>query len=361
MGGSLRDLQALRGAACLLVVLGHLGGLERTSAWAYSGVRAAERFGYAGVDIFFVLSGFIIFHAHRTKLGRPAELRPYLVKRAWRIYPTYAVCFVAVAGLFHWVFDRCYFPGYFREALWHLLLVPRPAANFVIPQAWTLSYEVMFYALFGVFFVVPRRAGAVLFAGWFAATAVCSFAVRPVGLWWMPLSPYTLEFLCGCASAFALNRYGPRGATAILGVGAAAFAVVAGLNVGGVLDTAAGPAWQRALAFGVPAVLLVHGLAARETAGRTTLPAWLRPVGDASYSIYLIHIAVLWGFQFAGAYAVTLTLAEQAAQTAAQFAAAVGVGWLVHVAVERPLLTWRRKPRLKLVEAEPTMEVRRAA
>jgi peptidoglycan/LPS O-acetylase OafA/YrhL len=198
MPGTLKDLQALRGVACLLVVVYHFAGMENESAWGWHPARSFLRFGFAGVDLFFVLSGFIIMRTQFARLGCREEFRPYFVKRLWRIYPTYWVCFVVTAGLFHWILDYCYFRGYFRHAAYHALLIPLPGSNMVIPQAWTLTYEVMFYMLFGFLFLLPRKRVALVLAGWALAAVVGTLILwQPDKAWLLPLSPYSLEFLLG--------------------------------------------------------------------------------------------------------------------------------------------------------------------
>jgi exopolysaccharide production protein ExoZ len=82
----LRNLQALRGVACLLVVWLHVAATES----GMHGLRtplfhAGWWFGAAGVDLFFVLSGFVITYTHWTQRGRPAAVPGYLFRRAWRI------------------------------------------------------------------------------------------------------------------------------------------------------------------------------------------------------------------------------------------------------------------------------------
>ncbi|MGL4420416.1 MAG: acyltransferase family protein, partial [Gemmataceae bacterium] len=85
----LRNVQALRGLACLFVVLYHVAGWEQL-VWPRIPVFGFYRyFGFAGVDLFFVLSGFIITHAHWKQIGQPRHLPTYLYRRLSRIYPVY--------------------------------------------------------------------------------------------------------------------------------------------------------------------------------------------------------------------------------------------------------------------------------
>ena len=88
----LDGVQAARGAAALLVVLYHCGRM--LSLPQYVGripLGNVFEFGHAGVDFFFVLSGFIIMHVHRGDLGRPGRFGRYAWRRATRIVPMYWV------------------------------------------------------------------------------------------------------------------------------------------------------------------------------------------------------------------------------------------------------------------------------
>ena len=92
-----KSLQAGRAIAAMLVVLFHLGGA--IAAQKYFGISAFSvpfSFGASGVEFFFVLSGFIIFAAHRNDIFQPRKLAGYLKKRAVRIYPTYWIVFLLV-------------------------------------------------------------------------------------------------------------------------------------------------------------------------------------------------------------------------------------------------------------------------
>jgi peptidoglycan/LPS O-acetylase OafA/YrhL len=97
---------------------------------------------------------------------------------------------------------------------------------------------------------------------------------------------------------------------------------------------------QRVLAFGIPAALLVVGLVARERAGATTLPRWLRPLGDASYSIYLSHVLV-----FSLVCKLTAGFSHgplpHLAWLLLLIGSALAGGSAFHLCVERPLLRWR--------------------
>src|SRR4051812_27621380 len=91
------SLQAGRAAAAVLVMLFHLGGaIAADKYFAMPGFAKPFAFGDCGVEFFFVLSGFIIFSAHRGDVSDPAALSRYLTKRFLRIFPSYWIIFVCV-------------------------------------------------------------------------------------------------------------------------------------------------------------------------------------------------------------------------------------------------------------------------
>lgn len=346
MRETLRGLQALRGVACLLVVFYHLHQNEAKFGIGMPYLGPFRWFGYAGVDLFFVISGFVIAHAHRGRLGQPRLVPGYLARRAWRVYPAYWCAWLiglAVTALVYghdvsgldWAASL---PGWLT-----LLPIAGTPPNLFVPQAWTLTYELLFYAAFAGFFVAPRAAG-VLFALW--GVAVCA----RLAAGYQPTHPaadvatsgFVLEFLAGLALAFRPTRL-PGWVLAV----ALGWAAVAGvlLNTPGNSDALGADARLRVLAFGPAAAAAVGVAVTRERAGRLHPPAWLLRVGDASYSIYLAHMPagyalMLWTIGWPH------SRAPHAAWCLAMLAGMLGGGFLLHYAVERPLLrlTRRRSP-----------------
>ncbi len=147
----LRCLQACRAAAALLVVLFHTseGIVALPKYFAARPFGALFAFGGAGVDFFFVLSGFIIAHVHGGDVGRPERLRAYLTKRLTRIYPTYWAVLLPVLLVFLAV--PSFGKGHERDPLvmfCSLVLLPLANSEPVLIVSWSLCYEVLFYGLF---------------------------------------------------------------------------------------------------------------------------------------------------------------------------------------------------------------------
>ena len=351
MTGKLANLQALRGAACLAVVLYHAGVWEKNVTFAPKPFfRAFTHAGFAGVDLFFVVSGFILTWINWKHLGRPRHLPAHLLKRAWRVFPLFWVAWAAMLGCFVWVVDRplAMLTGELPHAL---LLVPPPGSDMyvVVPHGWTLAFEVMFYAAFAAVFLVPRRwavplgcawAGA---CGWHAATHALGNGTLTTDY---ALRPFVLEFLAGCAVAGAIRHGFTRGANVATIAGVLWFLAAWALE-GFRVTSAATSVTQRVLLFGPAAALLVYGLVAREHTTGRTLPRWLQRTGDASYSIYLFHYPVLFAVTFLTFHWGHRTK-PHLAWAVLVVAGGVGLGFLMHHFVERPLLAlpgWLRRIR----------------
>ncbi len=280
----LRSIQYLRGLAALSVVVFH------AFQWTHAYRLTATDFptGAAGVDVFFVISGFVMWTTTDEAAPTPLE---FLRRRAVRIFPPYWVfTALAVAGAV-WaprifqdvVADR-------RDVILSLFLIPHFDATGdafpVLKPGWTLIYEALFYLIFAAALPLAKRAR-------FVVIAVTLVTVTAVGFVWDAASvvlanALMLEFLAGAAIA-VLWREGRLGSR-VRGWSLIALAL-AGLAVLQAIDYRDYD-W-RPLFWGVPAVLLVGGAVDIEAAGGAWTSGVLKRLGDASYSIYLCHFLAL--------------------------------------------------------------------
>ena len=345
MRPTLHNLQALRGIACLLVVFYHVAGWEVLVWPRWKPMWVYRWFGFAGVDIFFVLSGFIIAWAHRDQLGQWKKFPRYFLRRLWRIYPVLWVSCVLV-GLMVGALGTADIrkPGWIADWIEWLLLVPRYDPFALNGATWSLYYEMMFYLAFGLLFLLPARLAGGLGIAWaIAIVAARLVEYSPVPFWAkMPLSPFVLEFLGGTLVAAVVGRgfvRGPRIALAI------AFAwLIAGIVLlrGSTPDDLGGRFWARIVAFGPPCVLLVYAVVAGEITGRISLPRRLRPLGDASYSIYLMHAPVALAMMFV-TWGIGHGFWPHLLWLAILIGSGIGAGWLLYIGVERPLLNLAKR------------------
>lgn len=255
----------------------------------------------AGVDIFFVVSGFIMVHASQDLFGRVGAAPTFLKRRLARIVPLYwgmtilflLVGFAAPAALNSGV------PS-LGQILASYLFWPAVSTQGVVQPVyslgWTLNYEMLFYALFAVGLLLPRRwtlpAVTLALAGLVGAESMGGPLPLPFGFWGQPI---VLEFAAGMGIAVLRKKgfrlHGAlRVAVAACGV-AVLFAAAHGWDTEGT--------WSVVLWRGSAAVLLV--LAAACGRERTVPPAFpiraLAAVGDASYALYLVHPFVIRGLR----------------------------------------------------------------
>jgi peptidoglycan/LPS O-acetylase OafA/YrhL len=346
----LETVQALRGAACLLVVLFHAGQFETRFGLGFNPLKPFLWFGYAGVDLFFAISGFVIAYAHRDQFGRPRVVPAFLFRRAWRIYPVYWVALAAAAAA-HFGMFRILPPAPGGPDQWWAAVALMPAPDGVqpwVPQAWSLAYELAFYLTFAVLLCLPRRWAAAAGAAWFGLVAAAGLTGwwpgRFIPLW---VAPLVAEFLLGAAVGLTLTTGGRRRAGAALACAAGWLAV----GLGATFDRDPARLMMdpglRAVVFGVPFGLVVFAAAAADLAGGARVPRWLVVIGEASYPVYLVHLLtqtgvfLLWCWLDLGHSRVPHLL-----WAAATVGAAVGAGWVLHRLVEKPLLglAKRRRP-----------------
>jgi peptidoglycan/LPS O-acetylase OafA/YrhL len=331
-------LQVFRGMAALAVVVHH--ALLSTQAFVGTlptPLAALLNMGYLGVDFFFVLSGFIIMHAHMDDVRTRAAWKRYALKRLSRIYPAYLPIGLALIGLYALMpgLSAAGGEGGGRDIslLSSVLLLPADGSP-ALSVAWTLVHELMFYFVFLLFYVSWRWLALGL-VGWVLLIVVSSLLYAPTGWVRYPLSMLNIEFVMGVGAAWTV-----RFRAASLGQGAKGLAF-AGLvvSIGTVgLMMQHGAAWfHLLLAFGL--TLIVIGFAVAEQSSAARWPALLMLLGNASYSIYLVHSPLL---SLSQRFAVRLGLDWPGAMV---FGVSCGVvaGLVYYRVVERPSLRFFRR------------------
>jgi len=347
------ELDVLRGIAILVVVLYH--GLYWSGANAPAGSFAhlaiqLTVFGWLGVNLFFVLSGFLITGILLDTKHSPTYYRRFYTRRALRILPAYLAIVVALV-VFHQASPR--------SIAVSLLFMANYNADLGIAQAygplWSLSVEEQFYMLWPM--IVRKTSVRTLTV---IACALC--VVEPVlrgmtAAGWLPLgNVHEATYLIAdnlaigvLAAIFARSRYGTRanGVKAGLTLAVAALLLLmAGLPFG-ILHRANtfGAAMQTVPwnLFFAGLLLMMLGLRSTFFSGRWTAP--LRFLGYISYGLYLVHLLVFTLYQSMVVHvpnvSLRLSLQEPFIKMALEGALAVLVAWLSRRFYEEPFL--RRK------------------
>ena len=288
----LAGVHAARGIAAFLVVLHHCAGTLALAKYAGAIILGGFfiPFGRAGVDFFFVLSGFIMLWIHEKDIGRPDRLTNYAWKRVTRIYPLYLV---VLAGLVTIYFARpALGQGYEREIsaiVTGIFLLPA-AHPPIVGVAWTLSHELLFYAVFSTL-LVSRKVGILVLSAWLVGLVLARFFdPSPYPMSFL-LDVKNIEFFFGMAvAALALRRRPDGRLWGTLFAGVTIFIVTAVLE----LNTFEFRHSVFTLLYGAGAALVLYTLVTLERAKKLSAPnGLLVMLGDASYSIYLVHFTIL--------------------------------------------------------------------
>jgi len=290
---SLLSVQILRGVAALLVVAHHCTMMVNERLGAGKGVAWDN--GAAGVDIFFVISGFVMALSSQALVGRVHPAGTFLLRRVERIVPLYwlATTFKVVTLLA--------VPALAVNALgtpWHIvasyLFLPtlNPAGEPfpVLLVGWTLNLEMLFYLLFAAALMLHLRPLRVL------APVLLALAMVPVILSAVPhgvvpvvmtlANPILIEFAFGLVLFKAWTK-GLR-----LPQASAWLALAGGFFVIALVPWAA-LSLLRPIVWGLPALVIVAAVLSLESMAASAAMRGMLRVGDASYSIYLSHTFVL--------------------------------------------------------------------
>lgn len=313
-------IQYLRGVAAIVVVIFHIGQIFNHQ---YS-------FGATGVDIFFVISGFIMWMVSRKREVTPLI---FIKKRLLRIVPLYwLIILIMVAGS---LLRPNLFPQdhpTVKHVLLSIVFIPHFAPNGdifpMVGQGWTLDFEMFFYLLFAISIAYFRKHQFYMLNAILLGSVVFGYFIplhSPMGR--VYTSPLLLEFLAGIYICQAwLNDK-------VLGTKFALLAIIFAV-LGIIAVHSLGSPFPRFINYGIPAVLIVFGAVSLESKNTFPKIRLLKLLGDASYSIYLTHY-LSW-------LVVSIILAKlsiglnDATYLLTIFAAIIG-GVLTYMYIEKPL------------------------
>ena len=327
----LDGVQFGRGIAACLVVLYHAGRMLVLPQyvghdWATKSLFA---FGNAGVDFFFVLSGFIIFYVHQRDIGRPNRLGHYLWRRVTRIYPMYWVATAAIVALA--VLKRDWAALAVGHFVTSILLIPSDQ-NPILDVGWTLTHEVLFYAVFAAA-ILSRRLGVLLGLIWLGLTVAGLFETSGISFLRFAADPYHFEFAFGILAALATRRYKPSGAWTAAIAGIVLFACIAVLVD---MHALSGAEPVSRILFGFASAMILYGVSVSENLRQIRFPNWAVFLGAASYSIYLMHTIVVG---FAARALFKIQMFHDLPNVAFFIAATAGIaaGCAAYQFIEKPL------------------------
>lgn len=305
--GRIVPMEGLRGVAILMVLLVHhaarFRGWAEPGSWSASYADFAHAAGQAGVDLFFALSGYLVYS---LALRRRVSLAGFIERRLRRIYPpflvmmaVYVVLFLVVPGSAKWPVD-----GEAWFVLKSLLLLPGVfEIEPVMTVAWSLSYELTFYLTMPAAIVLlrmerwSRMKRVALIAGLSAGYVAGMLAWFPGQLEWIPLAAWNRpRLLLFAAGMLAWEHFDSLKDKRASGWMQAAAVVLIAAAVGACYPLS-NPAYQqpwpsivRTLALGLGSyVLMLASFSGEGRLAEAFSTAPLRWLGNCSYSFYLAH------------------------------------------------------------------------
>jgi exopolysaccharide production protein ExoZ len=330
---TIHGIQLLRAVAATAVMIFHVSfDIEHNVSPAGSLPDLGQ--GAAGVDLFFVISGFVMVYSSERLFGRPKASLLFISRRIARIVPLY---WLMTSLMLVYVLARGFGPSDASpaQALASYFFIPYWRPSGVIDPlygiGWTLNYEMFFYVVFAVA-VAARREIAVVSVGAVLAAFVLVVSLNdhiPGQIAYLA-NPRVLEFVFGMGIA-SLYRAGVR--------------VSVGVSLILVASAIAEAIWWDALphwiGWGVPALQVVAAFALLDQT--LSFVPLIERLGDASYALYLTHPAVI---------SVARALSQKGYLTPAAApwlylmtyaAICVGVSLVVHRLLEKPMTAALRR------------------
>lgn len=286
----IRNIQALRALAAIMVMFVHLEAFLKP----FDVSSSAFFFGNAGVDIFFVLSGFIIVH---STLRKAPGAGAFLVSRMIRVVPLYWILTLAVFTIAltapHLLGATMSQPlNLFRSLLFIPYLKSNGLVQPILFVGWSLNYEMFFYAVFAIGLLLTRRdvikaavAASLAILGqciWVWISAPQALVLRFFG------EPVVIEFVIGMGIALAAHRW-PRHTSRF------AWPLLASALLWIFSCDLAAPRGPRWLVYGIPGAVVLWSALMLERRGLQCTNSAALSLGDASYALYLVHPFALQG------------------------------------------------------------------
>lgn len=343
----LKALTSIRFFAALHVALYHL--VRPFSLWG----RLAPFFGsgYTAVSFFFVLSGFILTYSHGFEYERgEGTPKSFYIARLARIYPVYLLTTMAAAWVMREQFAKSLHVFAFAADILAVQSWSIRTANFFNYPAWSISNEAFFYLLFPYVLLLLRptsraRAISAIMIFWVLSIAAPLYALWrfPVLSWnesgptsapgthtifWIRRTPVLAlpEFLAGISLGWLYLQFRPSWRRA------------SGIPWAGVLATLSALYFSGHFPFVllhngllIPlSALAILGLSYDNVLTRLLSPKWLTLLGEASFSLYLIHVPfnVWWSRHFGQELTIASALVK--------LSFVVPISILLHLIVERP-------------------------
>ncbi|NJM49759.1 MAG: acyltransferase [Sphingomonadales bacterium] len=302
------SIQYLRAIAAMMVVMLH------SFSTGTIGFSADIGWLRGGVDIFFVISGFIMVKSAQGRDDRPVD---FWLRRIIRIVPIYWLATYVAMLFFDWNMEQLlksfFFISYYNPEAQGYMPILQPG--------WTVNYEMFFYLLFGFSLLVPDRYRLFLLTFILTALVILGAVFELQGVAGFYTRPMMLEFCAGMAIA----KWQPKLPLWLIPAAAIAMVMFWYLEL------------PREIRLGIPAVLLVAAAVSAEAYMPKIRSLML--LGDASYAVYLFHLITL---SVVGKMCAVLEFGYAQTFFACIVASCI-TGIAIHLGIEKPVTIWLQR------------------
>jgi exopolysaccharide production protein ExoZ len=288
-------LDWLRGIAALWVVLYHLNiTIQKAKYFDAPSMGTFAETGYRGVELFFVLSGFVMAASTPTNARNNwGGLNRFLIRRVFRIFPAYLCIFLALYAVALIIGqgkpDNSDIGATFF--LQNLFLVPRDDLTTFMPVvSWTLTHELMFYAAFSLVFI-RLYVGVGILVLWAAICLVAWSAGVKIDGWLMQLNVLNAYFIIGVTAFHLSNKVKPN--TLVLSIFSTLMLAAAISTEGKLIDFGTSNVMMTALLYATGFTSLVIASSNITFDGAGLVRNCLNFLGRHSFGVYLVHYPII--------------------------------------------------------------------
>jgi len=280
-------LQYLRGVAALLVVIFHLE--TQTRRLGYLGYWPEWMF--VGVDVFFILSGFLMWAITANRSQSPKD---FLLRRFVRVAPLYWLITSVVVGVMLFA-PNLMMTGRFvlSHVIGSYLFVAMPNSSGwltpVLNVGWTLNLEILFYVIFACCLLIPKKFRIAAVSATMSLIVASGQLFPENNIWALQ---YTSSILYEFVFGMCIAQLYQNGRLAFIGPLLASLMIASGFFLFIYNDEISNARW-RAVTAGLPAAVVFIGFLALEEKARLRPMRWLEALGNSSYSLYLTHLITL--------------------------------------------------------------------
>jgi len=333
------SIQYLRAIASILVVLSHI---------AWKNIQAGgstmhwwHEAGTFGVDIFFIISGFIMIYITANMHQQPNGVRIFLKKRFTRIVPLYWFYTLIALSIFFLMPEKVNSAGGDTQILKSFFLLPlKSEEDYLVGVGWTLHYEFLFYILFSFGLLLTRKMGNIM-VSIFLLFSICYalfISMQDINyIFYSFLNVIFIEFLLGMLLYHLLRKI------PVIHWSISILSIMVGIFLFSYFFNDHTLTSVHRIDTAISAFLICFGVVSLEYIWKVKEFKLLSKIGDASYSIYLLHPFVLVAMVMLNEKLKEVLPQSEYFLIILMFVVSLISGYISHIWIEKPLIKITKK------------------